>query len=217
MPRPTIFSRTARSGSTGFTLVELLVTVAIIGILASLLFPQVGKVMDRAAMAQSTNNLRQIGIAISGYVADNNGSLPNRKYGDPESWLNQAYARLYNKPWPGYVPSETGANLRGTVFFSPMLKSSEPGPWRSYGWNACLQDLGDGSPAQEKPPSRVVGLARPSKLILCGDSRNGSVIQPWTVQFRNEGKAFMLMADYHVQLFEPEELPASPTNPMWAP
>jgi prepilin-type N-terminal cleavage/methylation domain-containing protein/prepilin-type processing-associated H-X9-DG protein len=57
----------------GFTLVELLVVLAIIGMLIGLLAPAVIRVLDLANQTACASNLRQIGIAMSLYLKDHDG------------------------------------------------------------------------------------------------------------------------------------------------
>ena len=60
----------------GFTIVELLVTVTIIGILIALLLPAVQNVREAARRMQCQSNLRQIGIGLHQYL-DLNSAFPD--------------------------------------------------------------------------------------------------------------------------------------------
>lgn len=68
----------------GFTLLELLVVVAIIGVLAGLLFPAIGKMQEKGRMATCVNNLKQLHTATMTYVNDHSGYMPRTA---SEEWL----------------------------------------------------------------------------------------------------------------------------------
>lgn len=61
-----------------FSLMELLIVIAIIIILASLLLPVLKQARDKGKQINCLSNLRQIGIATRQYIDDNNGFLPDR-------------------------------------------------------------------------------------------------------------------------------------------
>jgi len=66
----------SRSASRAFTLIELLTVIAIIGVLAAILIPTVGKVRSTAKKAQCVSNLRQWGMAVRLMANDYKGMVP---------------------------------------------------------------------------------------------------------------------------------------------
>lgn len=60
----------------GFTLGEILTVIAVLLVLAALLFPVLGRVRARGRQTACQSNLRQIGLAVQQYLQDNDSTLP---------------------------------------------------------------------------------------------------------------------------------------------
>ena len=97
-----------------FTLLELLIVIAIIGILASLLVVNFTGIRERSRDAQRKSNLRQIQSALELYRADN-GKYPNA-----------VNASIKNCPTIGtktdFGNAEAGTNPCGTIYLKKVPK-----------------------------------------------------------------------------------------------
>lgn len=72
----------------GFTLIEVLIVIGIIGLLLGILLPALEKVRHKGYLVACESNLRTIGQAVLIYAADHHGQFPRTRYvpGDPIVW-----------------------------------------------------------------------------------------------------------------------------------
>jgi len=82
----------------GFTLIELLVVVAIISILAAILFPVFAKAREKARQSACNMNLRQLSMGLMQYAQDYSDTLPNYYWAEGEAgnpWSATWFAAVY--------------------------------------------------------------------------------------------------------------------------
>jgi prepilin-type N-terminal cleavage/methylation domain-containing protein len=127
-----------------FTLIELIVVLAVIAILMSLVYPMYTGISERAKATKDMSNLRQIGLATQTYLNDSDGVL----FSPTTSWMSQLKPKYFSvwrglhSPFDKRVSSETGA------VDTPV----------SYGVNAKIYPAGGAMLASK--------IAKPTAFIL---------------------------------------------------
>jgi general secretion pathway protein G len=125
----------------GFTLIEILVVVVIIGLLAGISMNNFSAAQDKARIASLRSNVKNIAVALEQYSADQNGSYPatgNELVGAPNGLLQNGYLgsnKWPHAPWGNLTqtnhvavgaPMETAANLAAGTAALPAVNVGKP-------------------------------------------------------------------------------------------
>lgn len=166
----------------GFTLVEILVCVFIIATLAALVSNQLTTALNRSKTDACLSNLRQIGLAVQGYIGDNNDNLP--------SLTNRSLTSQNVPVMDTVLLPYTGSNT--AVFHCPADTTNYLYSGDSYSWNylPMLQPDGTYNMKYSALNFQLMGVSDYSQIILAidKDSHPG-----YTTKLSN-----MLYADGHV-------------------
>ncbi|AHF90833.1 N-terminal cleavage protein [Opitutaceae bacterium TAV5] len=196
-----------------FTLVELLTVIAIIGILAAIIIPTVGKVRDAARSAQCVSNLRQLGVCAQLYTEDNKGYAPDKRFAFykqlwPYSGSNIKWDSDPN-PW-GNPPTR----CKNTIFECPSVYKDPFTNLRSYApnYHGLRSPFPPGKNATSGIP--VSKLTAPSKTMWFGEVCNGSDLSPNTnkINWRHNNKTNALFFDGHVATLKYDKEIEVPAN-----
>ena len=187
---PSLFTPTGSTGKkkikrnasrTAFTLIEMLVVIAIIALLASIISPAVTGALRRARSTKCLSNLRQIGVATSQYAGDHKGGLPLAKVSNTLHWFQLLYPYVgredtnWEDPndhtsvfWgcPEWLGRDSGWNIPPQG--APAISS--PG----YGMNVypVLPNhwIGNTSSGNPEPKFYISQISHPTRRVLVGDS-----------------------------------------------
>lgn len=184
-----------RRRSAAFTLVELLVTFAVICILAIVTISTTSKVIEAGRTMKCTGNLHQLQLAMNHYIRDHSGRFP-LAYNDPD------YLGMVPNWGPTWAEYLVASQLQGNK--APLHCPSRPSNWANaagyypdYGYNIQLAD------------KRALKIESPSKIVLFADSAHPNwqnpvagiygISEATNVHFRHSGKtAQVVYVDGHM-------------------
>lgn len=194
----------------GFTIVELMVVIAVIAILISILLPGMGRALDSARMTGCMSNLKQQGVAWKAYSVDNSHQLASAEQSFASAWVRKLATE------PGH---ETLEDLQAGVLWDyhqtaevyrcpeENRKASDGVAYiRSYSISGYLNGRYGGQSMGQSTATTTDDIARPSDTLLMVDEadprnyvRGGFLIHPhgkpgrkwqwidWTAHFHFNG------------------------------
>lgn len=159
----------------GFTLVEILVVIAIVLVLAVVSFSAGKAMLTRARIIQSTTNLRSLAIANTTYAADNGVYCPASDQSNTRRWHGSRKSVDANfDPTTGFLSPYLGKSLRVTTcpLFKAMVIGSgsfEDGTG-GYGYNSAYIGGRPGGAFDSRTkiliPEKPVNVSDPGKTVM---------------------------------------------------
>jgi len=205
----------------GFTVIELLITIGIIGILVALLVPGWQNIRAAANAATCAQNLRQIGLAVHQFAQDNDNLIISSVSSRGVSWWQNLApylgAKTVGAPLPGnpwksvYMCPVTKRNHDGTG----ATEYSSGGYLTRYNINyhiaAFETGIAQGGVYSTFRQTRLSQMVSPSKTFLAGDLFGNGGGAYWMVTdgeltYPHQGRVNMLFLDDHVEALDPQRM-----------
>ena len=216
----------------GFSLIELLVVVAIIAILMSLVMPAASAMRDSSRTVICLGHLRQIGLAFQGYASNNRGQVAplkmDRSTGGT-SWM--ALVAPYveadkdgnhngSEDWGEYsflkssvivgcpiyrrhpIAWQPGYGMIGNLL---RPESNDNNCWRSDGTSYC------GGTVTNITFARLTNLS--TRLLIMDNYKDESTGGPDNQVYRHQQKAGTLLCDGHAETLRKAQATIAATNP----
>lgn len=152
------------SDSGGFSLVEILVVMAVMAALVALLFPMLGKVRERSATARCVGQLKTVVLAAMLFSGDHDGSFPASVY-----WNSRfdKEGELGIREYLGFAERE--ARGADTVLTCPSLQATHPTSGYAFNHNYAINRYATAG----RPDSRyqkMTAVTEPAAMAFFMDS-----------------------------------------------
>ncbi len=166
-----------------FTLIEVLVVVAIIALLVAILLPSLSRARKQAQSATCLSNLKQFGVGFQFYALDNRTQPPpNRTFGGTPPEYKDSDWWYYRHMVPRYIAAEKLSLTRSALFGVFVCPGDRKSASRSYSMNVFANNY----PRRDQNGSTI----HPDAVLTSG----GRHFNPFTVA---SPARYMLLADAH--------------------
>jgi prepilin-type N-terminal cleavage/methylation domain-containing protein/prepilin-type processing-associated H-X9-DG protein len=207
----------ARPGRRGFTLVELLVVIAVIAILAALLLPALSMAKLSAQQTSCLNNLKELGLSVKMYLNDFKGYPP--RGGSGPQWPAELYP-FYNNTNILACPSERAlyitllGNTAGGNYPGYQADDS-PNSYIMNGWNDVFpKDWSGGGETGGVCLMTESQMPWPSLTVLVGERRHSDQNDFWMdiLEVENGGLNNLIYSVQHARHGGAKPTPAGGSN-----
>jgi prepilin-type N-terminal cleavage/methylation domain-containing protein/prepilin-type processing-associated H-X9-DG protein len=187
-------------GKRAFTLVELLVVMAIIAILGALMLPALARAKANTRATCCLGNLRQWGQALHLYASANNGSLPRDGFGTPTQPAHFESGWYIQLPEVMGLPPYRNMAWRTNAAVEPgrSIWICPANPRRSNSnalFHYCENQNVNGAGADARP-RKIYSIRIPGSVIYLFDTKNLPAVGGWTfahTNLHNRGAHFLFL------------------------